>query len=83
MSAGNELKYNEPWIMQRADPYVCCKDGWYYFTASVPAYDGIILRRSKTLDGLKDAEEKYVWRKHLGAGDALSIWEMVYLLCRR
>ena len=31
------LKFNEPWILQRADPYVYEKDGWYYFTASVPA----------------------------------------------
>ena len=28
------LKFNEPWILQRADPYVYEKDGWYYFTAS-------------------------------------------------
>lgn len=42
------LKFNEPWILQRADPYVYEKDGWYYFTASVPAYDSIVLRRAKT-----------------------------------
>lgn len=41
------LKFNEPWILQRADPYVYEKDGWYYFTASVPAYDSIVLRRAK------------------------------------
>ena len=35
-----ELKYNEPWILQRADPYVYRHtDGNYYFTASIPAYD--------------------------------------------
>lgn len=22
------LKFNEPWILQRADPYVYDKDGW-------------------------------------------------------
>ncbi len=60
-----ELKYNEPWILQRADPYVYRHtDGNYYFTASVPAYDRIVLRRSKTLAGLKDAEEITVWKKH-------------------
>ena len=38
-----ELKYNEPWIMQRADPYIYKHEsGMYYFTASVPAYDKII-----------------------------------------
>lgn len=44
--SGN-LNYNTPWILQRADPYVYRhSDGWYYFTASVPAYDGIVLRLS-------------------------------------
>ena len=41
---------NQPWILQRADPHVYRHtDGTYYFTASVPAYDRIILRRSQTL----------------------------------
>lgn len=81
MSAKNEVKYNEPWILQRADPYVCFRDGWYYFTASVPAYDGIILRRSKTLAGLAEAEEKYVWRKHETGIMSANIWapELHYL----
>ena len=64
MAENKEVKYNEPWILQRADPFVCKKDGWYYFTASIPSYDCIALRRSKTLNGLKDAEEVVVWKKH-------------------
>lgn len=60
-----ELKYNEPWILQRADPYVYRHtDGTYYFTASVPAYDRIVLRKADTLAGLADAEEVTVWLKH-------------------
>ena len=56
---------NRPWILQRADPYVYRHtDGTYYFTASVPAYDRIILRRSQTLMGLADAEEATIWKKH-------------------
>ena len=56
--------YNQAFIEQRADPYVYRHtDGSYYFTASVPAYDRIILRRADTLAGLRDA--------HLGAGAAL------------
>ena len=51
------LKFNEPWILQRADPYVYEKDGWYYFTASVPAYDSIVLRRAKKLADLPQAED--------------------------
>lgn len=74
MSASNEIKFNEPWILQRADPYVCCKDGWYYFTASVPAYDGIVLRRSKTLNGLAEAEEVEIWHKHESGPMSEHIW---------
>ena len=60
-----ELKYNEPWIMQRADPYIYKHEsGMYYFTASVPAYDKIILRESDTLEGLADATEHEIWHKH-------------------
>ena len=59
------IRYNEPWILQRADPYVCRHtDGFYYFTASLPEYDGIALRRSRTLQGLSDAEEIRIWNMH-------------------
>lgn len=57
-----KLKFNEPWILQRADPYIYRHtDGMYYFTASVPAYDRIVLRRSSTLAGIADAEEVTIW----------------------
>ena len=63
-----------PWIMQRADPYVCQYDGYYYFTASVPAYDCIVLRRSETLEGLKDAGEITIWKKHEEGPMSKHIW---------
>ena len=77
------LKYNEPWILQRADPYVYRHtDGTYYFTASVPAYDRIVLRKSSTLDGLKDAGETTVWVKHDTGIMSKHIWapELHYLM---
>lgn len=77
-----ELRYNEPWILQRADPYVYRHtDGNYYFTASVPEYDRIVLRRSKTLAGLKGAEEVTVWEKHKEGIMSEHIWapELHYL----
>lgn len=76
------LKYNEPWILQRADPYVYRHtDGWYYFTASVPAYDGICLRRAKSLAELPQAEEVEVWHKHEEGPMSIHIWapELYYL----
>ncbi len=69
------LKYNEPWILQRADPYVYRHtDGWYYFTASVPAYDKIVLRRAKSLSELPDAEEITIWNKHESGPMSEHIW---------
>jgi len=61
---------NEIFIKDRADPFVTKGgDGFYYFTASYPmygkndpeGYDRIILRRSKTVEGLASAEEKVIW----------------------
>ncbi|MCR5641107.1 MAG: family 43 glycosylhydrolase [Lachnospiraceae bacterium] len=77
----NQHTFNKPWILQRADPYVICQDGYYYFTASVPAYDSIVLRRSKTLEGLAQAEEKVLWTKHESGPMSEHIWapEMHYL----
>ncbi|MCC8104164.1 MAG: family 43 glycosylhydrolase [Clostridiales bacterium] len=77
-----QLTYNEPWILQRADPYVYRHlDGTYYFTASIPAYDGIVLRHAKTLSGLKDAEEVMIWKKHESGIMSIHIWapELHYL----
>jgi len=68
-------KYNKPFIEQRADPYIIkAKDGKYYFTASVPEYDRIVLRCSNTLAGLKDAEEKTIWTKHSEGEMSRHIW---------
>ena len=63
--------YPNPFIMERADPYVTKgPDGYYYFTASYPmksdngleGYDRVILRRSRSLIGLAEAEEIVVWK---------------------
>ena len=73
---------NRQFISKRADPYVCYKDGRYYFTASVPEYDRIILRCSQTLDGLKDAPEKTVWKKHDSGIMSKHVWapELHYVM---
>lgn len=54
----------KPLIEQRADPFIYKhSDGFYYFTASVPAYDRIELRRAQTIEGLASAETVSVWHK--------------------
>ena len=76
-----QLKYNEPWILQRADPFICRHNGKYYFTASVPAYDRIVLRSADTLAGIADAEEVTIWEKHASGIMSEHIWapELHYL----
>lgn len=70
-----KTEYNQPLIEQRADPYVYrYTDGTYYFTASVPAYDRIILRSAESICGLKEAEEKTVWIKHEAGPQSIHIW---------
>ena len=62
-------EFVNPFIEQRADPFMMKHhDGYYYFTASVPEYNRIELRRSKTIDGLRTATPVDVWHKH-EAGD--------------
>lgn len=53
-----------PLIPQRADPHISRHaDGLYYFTASVPQYDRIELRRAASLGGLVNAPAFVAWRK--------------------
>lgn len=59
------LKFENPIAEQRADPWVHkTDDGIYYLVATVPEYDRIVIRKAVTINGLKTAEEKVVWRKH-------------------
>jgi GH43 family beta-xylosidase len=59
------LKFENPIAEQRADPWVHkTDDGIYYLVATVPEYDRIVIRKANSINGLKTAEEKVVWRKH-------------------
>ena len=51
-----------PFIEQRADPFILRHLNHYYFIASVPEYDRLEIRRAATLEGLRDAEPVVVWR---------------------
>lgn len=74
--------YNRPFIPNRADPHISgYSNGIYYFTASVPEYDRIILRRADKIGDLAGAEEKVLWRKHPSGEQSFHIWapELHYL----
>ena len=64
-----------PLIPQRADPWVYKHvDGYYYFTASVPEYDRIEVRRATTIQGLSSAAPVVVWNKHASGIMSKHIW---------
>ncbi|MCU5771455.1 family 43 glycosylhydrolase [Erwiniaceae bacterium BAC15a-03b] len=52
-----------PFIEQRADPFILRHKDHYYFIASVPEYDRLEIRRADTLNGLREASAVVVWRK--------------------
>ena len=76
MNASNYIRtaWNTPFIPQRADPYVLHHGNAWYFTASVPAYDRIVLRRAESLEGLRTAWEQEVWHAHAGGVMSCHIW---------
>lgn len=64
-----------PIIFQRADPQILLDEhGRYLFTASVPEYDRVILRRADTIPGLGRAEERVLWRRPAAGRMAGHIW---------
>lgn len=74
LPAADPVQWTNPIIPQRADPQVLRHDGWYYFTATVPEYDRIEIRRARTLGELSSAEPKVIWRKHASGPMGAHIW---------
>ena len=75
VASAAEPVFHNPLVRQRADPQVTLQaDGNYYFTATVPEYDRIEVRRSRSLDTLGKAETKVVWTKHASGPMSFHIW---------
>ncbi|GGS67807.1 glycoside hydrolase family 43 protein [Streptomyces cinerochromogenes] len=73
--SGKAAPYGNPLVLQRADPHITRHtDGHYYFTATVPEYDRIVLRRARTLNGLSTAAESVIWRAHATGPMGAHIW---------
>ncbi len=71
---GTLTAYNHALIEQRADPYVVKYGDDYFFTASVPSYDKIILRKASSILGLARAGEVTIWTKHTQGEMSRHIW---------
>ncbi len=64
-----------PLVRQLADPHVFRDaDGTYYYTATVPEYDRIELRRARSIQGLGDAPAAVIWRKHAAGAMGAHVW---------
>ena len=60
---------------QRADPHIFKHtDGWYYFTATVPAFDRIVLRRAQSIQALASAAETTIWRRKASGVGSNQVW---------
>ncbi|KAL2261341.1 hypothetical protein VTK26DRAFT_4360 [Humicola hyalothermophila] len=69
------VSYNNTLIEQRADPHITKhSDGWYYFTATVPAFDRIVIRRAQTIQGLAAAAETTIWRRKASGVGSGQVW---------
>ena len=70
-----------PFIEQRADPFILRDGNHYYFIASVPEYDRLEIRRADSLVGLRSATPVVVWRKPQSGPMSELIWapELHYL----
>ena len=67
--------YQKLIIKNRADPWVYRHtDGFYYFTASVPEYDCIEIRKAETIEGLETAMPKVIWTRHDSGPMSKHIW---------
>ena len=74
-SVAAEPDFRNPLLLQRADPHVMLHtDGEYYFTATVPEYDRIEIRRTRDLNQLSSAQTKVIWRKHESGEMSHHIW---------
>jgi GH43 family beta-xylosidase len=73
--ASPAASYVNTLVEQRADPHIAKHtDGWYYFTATVPAFDRIVLRRAQTIQALQDASETTIWRRKSSGVGSGQVW---------
>ena len=67
-------QWPNPFIEQRADPFILRDGSHYYFIASVPEYDRLEIRRADSLEGLRTAAPVIIWRKPESGPMSQLIW---------
>jgi GH43 family beta-xylosidase len=56
--------WTNPLVEKRADPFVTYHDGHYYMMATAPDWDYLEMREATSIDGLRTAEPKAIWKRH-------------------
>jgi len=71
--------FTNPLLSSGADPYSFYKDGYYYYTHTTGR--NITLWKTKTIQGLKDAEHKVIWTPPAKGPYSKNIWapEVMFL----
>ena len=64
--------YNNPIVLQRADPWVLKVDGEYYFTASDPEYNCIAIRHASSINDLQKARPGIIEKLKSFGADVVS-----------
>ena len=66
--------YANPIAEQRADPWIYKDNNRYYFIATAPSFDRIEIKSADTINGIKTASAKVVWKKHNSGPMSYHIW---------
>jgi len=71
--------FTNPLLPSGADPYSFYKDGHYYYTHTTGR--NIVLYKSKTIDGIKDAPHKVIWTPPKTGPYSKNLWapEVMFL----
>lgn len=69
------VSYNNTLVKQRADPQIFKHtNGHYYFTATVPEYDRVVMRQADSIQGLSTAQEKTIWARSQSKAGTGYVW---------
>lgn len=70
--AQNSGTFTNPLLPSGADPWVIHQDGYYYYMNTTP--NRLVIRKTKNMADLVNAEKKTIWKAVAGTSYSHSIW---------
>lgn len=79
ISTDTAATFTNPLLVVGPDPWVISKDGFYYYLHTTG--NSIVIRKTKTMTGLKTAHPVVAWKPTPGSANSKNIWapELHYL----